>query len=459
MKILYAEDNDSVRDVYKTHIENIMPDCLVVECINANQGVEILQRFNFEFDLIISDYSMPGGNGSVLYKEIKKLAPTIPFLLLSAYHPEELKDEMPGFSKQPQNYSLLKPINFQEFENVILKIFNRLEKFQRLDENFRTIGLKLFLRYDAVNTDVFLRLGKDNFVKIINANKPYLREQLLRYKEKGVAHLFIKTQDYDTFSGALIRQQYAIEQKEIPPVRLDGIVISTIESILDEINTIGLTPRGLKLINASYEKMNDIVSNKKIVEVAKKNTQEPDFILEHSYILAYTILSFFKYIPIYGEEMKKQLFCAALLHDTALKDVEFDPQHELIDYSEVGTLENKHNFLLHPFYTVTKLTSTGVKLPVAVTDAILNHHENPYGTGFPSKISPKKLQDHTVIFIMSHFIVNELYRVAFDLQMLKQISTVVPHIFKAGKFGLYVPPLIAFLQDLQDLVPLIKNKS
>lgn len=56
------------------------------EVSTASDGRSGLELFStLEFDLVLLDHSMPGMNGGEIAREIRKLRPATPILLLSAY--------------------------------------------------------------------------------------------------------------------------------------------------------------------------------------------------------------------------------------------------------------------------------------------------------------------------------------------------------------------------------------
>jgi len=86
MKILIADDHPLVRQGLKQLLA-AEPDMEVVgEAKNADETLELAR--SLEWDVLILDYSMPGGNGLVVLKEIKRSYPRRPVLVLSM-HPED----------------------------------------------------------------------------------------------------------------------------------------------------------------------------------------------------------------------------------------------------------------------------------------------------------------------------------------------------------------------------------
>lgn len=86
IKILIADDHAVVRRGLK-QIVSETPDIIVTG--EASTGYEVLDKVRGnDYDAVILDISMPGGDGLNILKQIKKEKPKIPILLLSV-HPED----------------------------------------------------------------------------------------------------------------------------------------------------------------------------------------------------------------------------------------------------------------------------------------------------------------------------------------------------------------------------------
>jgi DNA-binding NarL/FixJ family response regulator len=86
MNVVIADDHPLVRQGLKQLLA-AEPDMRVVgEAKNAGETLELVR--DLQWDVLILDYSMPGGNGLVVLKEIKRAYPRRPVLILSM-HPED----------------------------------------------------------------------------------------------------------------------------------------------------------------------------------------------------------------------------------------------------------------------------------------------------------------------------------------------------------------------------------
>ena|SRR5215467_14181837 len=107
--ILLVDDEPGVREA-----------CLLMLCIDghtvaeAKNGIEALALFGeSRFDLVVTDFSMPGMNGRELAVKLKQLAPWQPILMITAYAKEA------GRCHDPVDAMLPKPFSLSELRQVI----------------------------------------------------------------------------------------------------------------------------------------------------------------------------------------------------------------------------------------------------------------------------------------------------------------------------------------------------
>ncbi len=102
-RVLLVEDEEAVRLAFRMLLE--IDEHVVAE---ASSGSEALKVFATScFDLVITDFEMPGMKGNELAVRIKELAPKQPILMITAY------DRSPGVAN-PVDAILSKPLTLEE---------------------------------------------------------------------------------------------------------------------------------------------------------------------------------------------------------------------------------------------------------------------------------------------------------------------------------------------------------
>ena len=85
------------------------------------EALEMVRSQPQQFDLIISDFSMPRMNGLQLAEEIKRINPGIPFILLSGYSSDVPRKQI---KSTVINAFITKPISKNELAIVIRKVLD-----------------------------------------------------------------------------------------------------------------------------------------------------------------------------------------------------------------------------------------------------------------------------------------------------------------------------------------------
>lgn len=97
--ILYAEDNDMVREVGCQLLE--MGGYRVISANNGHQAVSLFKRHRHEIDLILFDVVMPIMGGYEAFEIIRTYAPDIPALFASGYNEKSVHASIPRDNSLP----------------------------------------------------------------------------------------------------------------------------------------------------------------------------------------------------------------------------------------------------------------------------------------------------------------------------------------------------------------------
>ncbi|MBF0121134.1 MAG: response regulator [Desulfobacterales bacterium] len=121
VKLLVVDDDVSTRMILKSILENLnFKNPNIAEAENGAGAIEKLK--NEKYDIIISDWNMPGITGLSLIKTIKSVPglKNIPFIMQTALSKKEHVIE--AFHAGISGY-ILKPVTQQQVEKIINKLF------------------------------------------------------------------------------------------------------------------------------------------------------------------------------------------------------------------------------------------------------------------------------------------------------------------------------------------------
>ena len=90
LSVLYVDDEPVLLEVFKLFLEK-RPDIFVSTASSVDQALTLLD--SLAFDVIISDYQMPGTDGIGFLKLLRANNSDIPFILYTGWGREEVMEE------------------------------------------------------------------------------------------------------------------------------------------------------------------------------------------------------------------------------------------------------------------------------------------------------------------------------------------------------------------------------
>ena len=121
--VLYVEDDLSIQNTMRRYLEKFF-----VKVDVANDGVDGFARYiDNNYDLVITDLSMPNMNGIDMLHQIRERSEEQSVLITSAYSDAEylldaIKLGIDGY--------IIKPFDYEQLNNELYKISNKLQKFK-----------------------------------------------------------------------------------------------------------------------------------------------------------------------------------------------------------------------------------------------------------------------------------------------------------------------------------------
>lgn len=95
--VLLVDDEDDILDVLELVVQTVTTH-KVVKAYSGHQALDEISRSG-KPSLVVSDYSMPNGDGLFLYRELLVIGPDVPFILCTANPKDQLKEFFPNLNR------------------------------------------------------------------------------------------------------------------------------------------------------------------------------------------------------------------------------------------------------------------------------------------------------------------------------------------------------------------------
>jgi len=93
--ILLVDDEEDIRKMLKQMLVGL--GYQVTVCSNSRTALETFQNGPRTFDLVITDLTLPQLSGDRLARELLKLRPDVPIILITGFSDQALEEEVLGF--------------------------------------------------------------------------------------------------------------------------------------------------------------------------------------------------------------------------------------------------------------------------------------------------------------------------------------------------------------------------
>ncbi len=115
-KILLIEDEENLADMVANFLAALGYDVTIRH--NSCQALQLFKNQSDRFDMIVTDFNIPGFQGDQLIVECRKLQPNIPILLWTANRTITAQD----VQQWGGNALLMKPFNLPDLVGIIRKL-------------------------------------------------------------------------------------------------------------------------------------------------------------------------------------------------------------------------------------------------------------------------------------------------------------------------------------------------
>jgi DNA-binding NtrC family response regulator len=125
-RVLVVDDNEAIRDIVSKMFSRMGHEVTPVDC--AEKGFDLFLKNRF--DLVITDFEMPGMNGIDFATQIKEISPSARVVLMTGQDKNVVQEKVQG---NHLDHVLFKPFRLGEIKKLIKKMDADLKN----DKEFR----------------------------------------------------------------------------------------------------------------------------------------------------------------------------------------------------------------------------------------------------------------------------------------------------------------------------------
>ena len=405
-RILYVEDTDDLRElttfVFLAHFQ-----CEVVEAIDSQTAIEILKK-DTNFDLIVSDYNMPGGKGDEIYKYIRQKKIAVPFVILSG----NSLDDHPVLSEVK---CYRKPMLEEE---VVQMIRDNITQIQAANQkSYIPIQISLLKKIRDLHCTLYVKINDDKYVKLFHKGVVLTDQELARHAQHGISTLYIDSEETETFISDY-RQKVLCEEawNEVANddfednFKLNAELLRNMGQLLKANHdfaemTVAQVETALKLVSKN-KKLNNLVQRFRKIE----NFGFSDHCTSLVYVAGYILNQLNPSGLVHNLRM---ITLAALIHDSSLDDRLYEMKLNLMHSGRLKEMQPgnaNHREILQHGSKAAALAKEFEFFHPDIQILVEQHHELPDGTGFPQALKANRVHPLSAIFIVAEDFVDYFIR-------------------------------------------------
>jgi len=445
-KVLVVDDEPQIREVFELILE-ANDSIEVFFAASGNLAIQLLQEQK-DVGLIFCDYRMDDGSGGDVFKWVSENLPQTCFTLVSTYEPNRLEG-FENFYSRPELYQYIsKPFSAEKILKMVSDKSANSEKFSE----YARIKLNTILTFRGkIKADVFVKIHEDKMVKIIDAHDDLDQDILQRYIDKSMHWGYVFHDKAQAMMKTKLGETDTLIQKIKTEIKFEdkgNLVLDALDNVREIIQTQGFNEAILKTADKSViETLQFLDQTKGLKDLLSLFSKRGSYISNHGLLTAYFSNSLIQRLEWNTSELRKKIAIASLFQNISLQSEELAQIHSTIDDSfEECSLQDQKIVIEHPRLS-SEILEAKEFFDSDVLNLILNHHESPYGNGFPRSIDSTLLSPIDGVIILSSHLAKEVL-----LNHSKELTVMVQdfnEIYNKGNFKkIYRALLQVLMRDI-----------
>jgi putative nucleotidyltransferase with HDIG domain len=295
------------------------------------------------------------------------------------------------------------------------------------DQEFTRIKFKGFFSGSTTIYDHYIRLGKNQYVKILHQGESFEASRLKQYQDANLDFLYFKTSDrltYINFTNEKLQKILGTSASTIEKKII--LTQSVVEKYLEQVFDCGIHSNVYEEGKKICENMLALIEKEPELHIFLKRYEEYDSIAYgHLFLVSFFSIVTCKNLDWATTRTVEAVALGALLHDIGKLKLPLHLREKELKAMKESELKS---FQEHPRLGVEMLANYSF-IPQSVLQIIYQHHELSDGSGFPNQLNSLKI---------------------YPLAKIVSLNDAYTHFYTSRKLS-PLAGLKAFLQDRSNL--------
>lgn len=226
------------------------------------------------------------------------------------------------------------------------------------------------------------------------------------------------------------------------PLELDKVntEVNAVQALYEYITDLGFDRKVIELTKSLHKDIETKYSHKYMRALLNRFKQmEGSYLYNHSFLTSIIALSAGKNYTWMNYENKEKIYLGAILHDLGHQYKE-NSLRESMPLSEIEklSLEDQDDIKKHPERFAKQLMSVD-NIHIDVIKIVQYHHGVHGDDSYPKKLSQSEVNLVFALFILSHEMTVELYKINFNLDKIEHALNKISQKFNYGSFKKILP--------------------
>lgn len=427
MKVLIVDDDNSIIELLAIILENSISPKHIGRALNPQSAKEELSQC--DYNLVICDFEMyPYGTGQDVFDYIKDNNLSCKFLLFSGREFESTK--FSGISEfGPHKFHYLKkPAQPKVIREAIAKLIQSHDDIK----DYYGIRIHNFIRFESTKCNIYIKLGLDKYVKILNKDDSYDNQFLQKYIIKEVSHFYITKNDYNDFLVEFGRSNFLVSNAS-QKTFLDTAMKSHLY-LTSLVSNVGISDFVLEEANQLAIKSLEMSQrDKTLSKLIETLINSQNYSYDHTFLITCFCTQIGLEIGLNKIALEKLAF-ASLVHDLGISRDNLCVIHDLFP-EKIEKLELEEQFIIKNHHSILDKFKHSNDLTDDIEKILKIHHTFDKEYIYNEIVTGLDKVSHFVgVFLISHMLSNEFYKNDFDSSKLADSLTNIKHTFQGPNF-------------------------